>query len=518
MSTRTPPVPTHRHTRSVVIASAAAASQNPQNPHHLNLQAHNRNLQSSMDQCPQPATPPRTPRKPDSNASTQHMSAMSGSDSVSKQKSKGKNRPKNVMTSPAALRNDRRTPPLTSVQSANIPTSAKPIPTPSTTAYAGPTFHASPAPSSLPIPSFYSKSVPDSPGFKELQARKGASTFSGNDSPTPSAAQTVATQPQREASPLDLFFRADREEKARARNASPFHISDSETGPLSPPSESDGYNSTAAGQQGTKRSTHFAGGSTSALFAMELDGTNIPGKPYGPAFSTPYNERIRAARSNVTSPQSLSQTAQEQPKPQDQSEALKAYLFSTTPSASPSAKGPDRSSDTVDTSPFKPRSDDLLGSALGTPCSKSVKRPPNIPYRNTSSYSTPVVARQPPLGGPRSSGLRREVTPDKTPGQSLQHVHSSYPTPLSSSRHSGNHFSMISPGFAPNCSTSYPSVSSSTLTSGNSGVELKEMEDSLRRILKLDVVTNPNIQSGSLGNVPPASVSTPNLVGSQPSR
>ncbi len=493
MSTRTPPVPTHRHTRSAVIASPAAVSQNPQNPHHLNLQAHNRNTQLSMNQSPQPATPPRTPRKADYNASTQHVSAMSGSESVSKQRSKGKNRPKNVMTSPAALRNDRRTPPLTGVQSTSIPT-AKPISTPSTTAYAGPTFHASPAPSALPIPSFYSKSVPDSPGFKELQAQKAGST-SSNDSPTPSAVQAVAAQPRREESPLDFFFKADREEKARARSASSFHMSGSESGPFSPPSESDSHITAATGNQGTNRGTHFAGGSTSALFAMELDGTDSPGKPYGPAFSTPYNERIRAARSSVTSPQSSSQAAQEQQKSQDRSEALKAYLFSAKPVPSPSSTRPDGSLDTVDSSPFKPMSDNLLRYAPGTPGSQSISGPPNRPYQNKSPHNTPVVARHPARGGSRSSGLRQEVTPTKTPGQSPEHAQSSYPTPLSPSRNSSNDSPLISRGFAPNSSTSKPSVSSSKVASGSHGVDLKEMEDSLRRILKLEPVGYPSVQS-----------------------
>jgi hypothetical protein len=146
----------------------------------------------------------------------------------SKQKSRNK-RPKNVMTSPAATREDRNTPPLTGAQSAGMPSSAKPMSTPSTAAYAGPTFHASPAPSTLPIPSFYSKSVPESPGLKSL---KGASLL---ESPTPVPAAIVNMQSKREESPLDFFFKADREEKARARSASSTQTAAPATGPFRPP-------------------------------------------------------------------------------------------------------------------------------------------------------------------------------------------------------------------------------------------------------------------------------------------
>lgn len=51
-----------------------------------------------------------------------------------------------------------------------------------------------------------------------------------------------------------------------------------------------------------------------------------PGQPLGPAFSTPYAERIKAARSNGHSAQGDLSTAQKLDL--DRSEALKRYLFS----------------------------------------------------------------------------------------------------------------------------------------------------------------------------------------------
>ncbi len=195
MSTQTPSIPTHRshrHTRSAALPPPAAASQNPKNPHHLNLQSHSINSQLSMVQSPQPTTPPRTPQKSDLGASTLYGAQLPESDSAPKARSKGKNRLKNATASPAASRNDRSTPPLTGMQSGSIATTTRPISTPSVAAYAGPTFHASPAPSALPIPSFYSKSVPDSPGINGLPAQKEAPS-SGIDSPTPPPAKIGTT-------------------------------------------------------------------------------------------------------------------------------------------------------------------------------------------------------------------------------------------------------------------------------------------------------------------------------------
>jgi hypothetical protein len=62
------------------------------------------------------------------------------------------------------------------------------------------------------------------------------------------------------------------------------------------------------------------------MFAMELDGPNSPGTPFGPAFSTPYSERINAARAGKNSTMSPDQINTQQSM--DRTEALKAYLFS----------------------------------------------------------------------------------------------------------------------------------------------------------------------------------------------
>ena len=106
--------------------------------------------------------------------------------------------------------------------------------TPVKPAYAGPTFHASPAASALPMPKFLSKSVPDPNADQGLQAlmereeAKDDHEVQANE-PRNSSLSTQAVQ-----SPLEIFFRADREEKARRVVSSPGHNSpSSRASPLS---------------------------------------------------------------------------------------------------------------------------------------------------------------------------------------------------------------------------------------------------------------------------------------------
>lgn len=519
MSSQTPPLPSHRshrYTRSAALPTPAAASQNPQNPHYFNLQSHGSNLQLGMVQSTQPTTPPRTPQKVDHSSSTQYDSQLQGSDSISKPRSKGKNRLKNGTTSPAASKNDRNTPPLTSMQSGAHATSTRPTSTPTATAYAGPTFHASPAPSALPIPSFYSKSVPDSPSIKGLPMRKEDMSLSGIDSTTPPSAKIAAAAQPQQDSPLDFFFKADREEKARARSAGSFYGSASEPGPFPLPSDSpqNKRNVLSTGNQGRTRSTHFSGGSTSALFAMELDGTSSPGKPYGPAFSTPYNERINVARSSATPSQLSSQKPPEQQQSMERSEALKAYLFSTQ-TRSPLVSCVDDSS--AEQSTFDNTSHNATSNFGGQRSAIPISRSHNsFPYINDAAAS-----RQSPRGGSRSSSLRQEVTPTTTPFTNPDQVGRSYPTPPSPSRPPKQDSQSLSRNSSGNFdsvhSSPFTSASQTSIPSGSRSTDYKEMENSLRRMLKLEPVADTSVQATCISRMPEGTISVPNYgVGQAP--
>lgn len=176
-------------------------------------------------------------------------------------------------------------------------------------AYAGPTFHASPAPSALPMPKFFSKSVPASSQQPGLQARLDQET---QQSPaltkqlTPPRAVPVLHEPARDtASPLDMFFKADREERAKQSHAS--------TQMLTPPSKpalpvpqtepaQNSYWSQIYGQGQKRHSRHASNSSGRDMFMMELDNSSGPQRP-GPSPHSPRGEPSRSATSPSSIPQ-----------------------------------------------------------------------------------------------------------------------------------------------------------------------------------------------------------------------
>jgi hypothetical protein len=509
MSAEIPPKG-HRHSRSAGIPSTSASSHNPQN--HLNAQAYNRNNQSEMSYPVQPSTPPRTPRR-DNQHATQNTSNSNTQENGSKHKSRNKNRPKNVMTSPAAAvtRNDRSTPPLTSAQTTGVPSSTRPINTPSTAAYAGPTFHASPAPSALPMPSFFSKSVPESPGMKGSRSLKEGSPSSNLS--TPLLVAPPSTQVQREESPLDIFFKADREEKARARSASSTQVSAATTGPFQPPLESPRSSRTPGTPECHKRSRerHTSKASVSGMFTMELEGEN-PRTPIGPAFSTPYSERISAARSTIQPSRPHEQSSLDPQHALDRSEALKAYLFSNHPQPSlPTSNFPGKTDNALSSTSIPSRASQTPSATLNGP--RSTGLPPQQSNYPFSHDSKPLHNGSRASG--RTSGLRQEVTPTKTltrtPDRNINYANS--PTP---SRVYGNTSSSDTNDFFGNAATNTSSPATSFargVSTGNRSTDIQGIENSLRKILKLD----SNISSGiTSGNLPAATASVPNYVGGRP--
>jgi hypothetical protein len=171
-----------------------------------------------LTSMPFPADYPATPLK------SKNASPAPGSQATHPKSAKHSNRsarPAQVSTSPGPAKPGRRTPP----HSANNKTG--------TTAFAGANFHASPAPGSLPMPSFFrmrSESATVNGRIKEPSP-----PASDCESPSPSQPATVP-QVRRDESPLDLLFRADRAEKERAHRTSSANAAAAD-GPFSPPSE-----------------------------------------------------------------------------------------------------------------------------------------------------------------------------------------------------------------------------------------------------------------------------------------
>jgi Proline-rich nuclear receptor coactivator motif len=251
---------------------------------------------------------PQTPQKSASGSPAPgHQNASSS------QRRNNKARPKNVTISPDSTPFDRQTPPLTA--SAAKPTSG--------TAFAGATFHASPAPSALPLPSFMAKLTPDSPQVKS-NTHFGPEQYpptNQGDQPTP---QRPVQGDSAKDSPLDMIFRADRAEKERARRTSSANSMGPMMGPHSPPSQSSPETGHPTKSTSLKHIRQTIVQRSGGISPAELNGT--PRQELGPAFSTPYHERIRASKNTVSSFPSSQSPEQDAPA-QDRSEALKKFLW-----------------------------------------------------------------------------------------------------------------------------------------------------------------------------------------------
>ncbi|KEY67314.1 hypothetical protein S7711_04566 [Stachybotrys chartarum IBT 7711] len=294
---------------------------------------------------------PHTPQK--TIAASPPPSHSQNIQTGSKQKNRNKPKSKNLAASPEFPRVERQTPPLQRSSSAKAGSAA---------AFAGATFHASPAPSALPIPSFLARPSSDSPLARDAGGilQEPSPPATDTEVPTP---HRPNSDPRRHESPLEFMFRAHREEKDRQQHAasspgqksrvadpaSPFMRSPFETKSPSKPWTPADQSYLSAGQQ--QNHPH----------PVELDGT--PGRALGPAFSTPYQERIKAAQASSYGQRTSNTTPptqdQQNHASEDPTEALKKFLFSGnggfgTNSAQSSAPPPSRSSD-IQSSPSTKR-------------------------------------------------------------------------------------------------------------------------------------------------------------------
>ncbi|KAL7806462.1 hypothetical protein V8C26DRAFT_342496 [Trichoderma gracile] len=256
-----------------------------------------------------------------------------GAQPGSKQRNRNnKPRSKHDPTSPNYQLSNNQSPPRTSPAS-------KPI---SSTPFAGATFHASPAPSDLPIPSFL-KSNSESPMARKPRGVVPQPSPPATDSEAPTPQRPVSASQHRE-SPLDFMFRAHRLEKAaRGQVDQTAGPASALAGVMSPPHHTNTPLSPSASGLGQDRRAYNRE-SSGDMEIFELDGTG--GQPLGPAFSTPYQDRIKAARSVATNPHA----SQRSPMPsananatmEDPTEALKRFLFAPQSSApmAPAAANP----------------------------------------------------------------------------------------------------------------------------------------------------------------------------------
>lgn len=331
MSPSNSQVPVNRHnqknTPSRVTPQQKYAQQQQQQRYNNHV---NENSSSTMNltQGP-PSTPPRTPRRPqgkapDRNATVESAAESGPENTIPPRSANRRPKAKNSSITPAAQRTEhyRGTPPvrMQSDSSSKLPTAT------AIAAYAGPTFHASPAPSALPIPSFYSKSA-DSPSMAKATLDQDSS--SAGDSPP-----STAALPSSETNLLDTLFSSNVGADERARSAQ------SDVGPFRPPSQTPPNSNVTPQQRPGLYSGHSHHGSASSLFKMEMDG-GYQGQPIRAEGITPYHERIKAARSTPTSLSSSPNTTGIAPlNGMDQSEAFKSLLFSKNMPTQPQPNQP----------------------------------------------------------------------------------------------------------------------------------------------------------------------------------
>lgn len=356
--------------------------------------------------------------------------------------------------------------------------------------YAGPTFHASPAPSALPMPSFFSKSMPE-PDLPPTAESENESPEGEPDLDTTPSKPKTRAQPSsqvEQSTPLDFLFKA----AVEARNAQTQRSPEAKPVFRSPQTDSKALPQ--------RNASGVAGG----MFPMEMENIGSPTFQIGPSFATSYKDRMNALRSTSSpsqspqSPQSLAELDEGERKAK--TEALKSLLLnprpqrpsSTSPFAENQANGV---KERPNLSPNVPHFATPARTISGPPATAShgfsseQKQPPFI----NGVHSPLSYAR---MGGPQPFTLRKEI-PTSGPATTTAGVTSeAFPSAYMGYNH---------PNFPPRCvpppqygSPAPYSTASPAMPAHPSPqvLDTKKMEDDLRRILKLDV--NPGFPTNGV--------------------
>ncbi|PYH40661.1 proline-rich nuclear receptor coactivator motif-containing protein [Aspergillus saccharolyticus JOP 1030-1] len=340
--------------------------------------------------------------------------------------------------------------------------------------YAGPTFHASPAPSALPIPSFFSKSLPESDLSSGLDADNDNFDASPEMESTPSKskARPVFENERRQSTPLDFLFKA----AVEARNTQQPRSPDSVTRITSPHTDSKALP--------VRRSNGTGGG----LFADNVDGCESHQSFIGPPFAASYKDRMDALRS-ASSP-SPSTGRMDEDERRAKTEALKSLLLNPRPQKPSSAStttqnqfagfGEHYHSVPHFATPLRTMSGPPASYSHGISIEKKQALPGGDLYPQ-SSQTQPIFYQSQPSYSP----LRKEVLSTKAGNQLNASGEAYYPPPHTY----GQPRSPLKHAQYPLC---YPPPQQSSVSRTVSvspaaqSIDTKKMEDDLRRILKLD--------------------------------
>ncbi|KAL9585802.1 MAG: hypothetical protein Q9203_004096 [Teloschistes exilis] len=352
----------------------------------------------------------------------------------------------------------------------NRPKSVTPVKqqaTPYQQYYAGPTFHASPAASSLPMPKWFSKSVPDVNKEPALQAAtqepNDTPSDQSEDSPTPAFAQRVGEQQSREESPLDILFKADREEKQRQRMKQESVSNDRNL--LTPKPDLN---------RPRHHIRHSTGGSFGPLFPMELEDKEAMETPFDKDSPQPNQGEPNADTSKGMYSVEVTETPQQFEQRRAKTLALKKLLLSSIPTSSGTSSAPQEGrhgSDTNSVSFIPAQSKRMVTAHQASPC-----------VRPSSNLCKEMSASALPETGPISE-LPATPTPSRT---------RTAPTAVPHESSKGSPFgNKVQPGQAHDT----PLRSSPAPEAGLASSPFKKMEDDLRRILKMENLPNDSATS-----------------------
>ncbi|OJJ96726.1 hypothetical protein ASPACDRAFT_33839 [Aspergillus aculeatus ATCC 16872] len=420
------------------------------------------------------ATPPSSPPRNQSPGGTATDSSFNYNPSASKKKPARTNRkPRDASRASPVSNNGHR---HTSSHSHNLSTpQAK-----DSSHYAGPTFHASPAPSALPIPSFFSKSLPESDISSGLEADNDNLDTSPESESTPSKSRVrpVYEDEGRKPTPLDFLFKA----AVEARNTQQPRSPESTMRISSPQTDSKAL---------CNRSTIGAGASD-GLFKADVDGPESSQSLIGASFAASYKDRMNALRSASSPSQSIDHL--DENERQVKTEALKSLLLNPRPqrpsSASVTAQKQHGSfSGHPSANHNVPHFVTPLRATSGPPASyshgMSTEHQQTVP--GIGSYSPLPYTQhhafhqaQPPY-----SPLRKEVLSTKVGNRPTVPGEAHYPPPHTYEQPRSPPQYVQYPMYYPPPQHSPVSRAISVSPAAQS-VDTKKMEDDLRRILKLD--------------------------------
>ncbi|PWW80440.1 hypothetical protein C7212DRAFT_350616 [Tuber magnatum] len=329
----------HRHTKSgssltpgpknhhVVINQG---SHIPFNAHFIPFNGHHHQHNNSAARSGAVLTPPQTPK-------TQGFSQGTETSSKKKKKKTTRGRQKDSVPTTKSVPlpfSTAGTNESLKTQSANItepiPSGQMTPPKPANTSmkpYAGPLFHSSPNPSALPVPKFFSKSVPATPAGNGLQAMVESEDSEDNSTTSSSAGQGGESHLQR-------LFRADKEEKERMKMKRQSSGSSASTeGSLGTPFERSEFSGNSASE--TARSTPHAPKPVDGIFSIDMD------KPISPAPTRLFHHSRPSPLNRASPVPSKIQTVYTLSRENDlkhTANLLKSHLLS--PSASPKHEEP----------------------------------------------------------------------------------------------------------------------------------------------------------------------------------